>query len=311
MRICSLLPSATEIVYALGLGDRLVAVTHECDEPAEAGTKPRITRSAIDPETLTGAQIDALVTRHLHEHRGIYHIDQELLEQLNPDLILTQELCDVCAVSYNEVQQAARALHGERRILSLEPTTLEGVLETVLVVGRATGTEARAAEVVAGLRERIARVKAVTARAGHRPRVACLEWLDPPWAGGHWAPEMVEAAGGEDLLGRAGERSRRLDWDEVLAAAPDVAVLMPCGFGVERALAEYRAAALPSGWWETPAVRAGQVWAVDANAHFSRPGPRLAEGLELLAAVLHPELFPGGVAPARARRAEPHGSDGT
>ena len=311
MRICSLLPSATEIVYALGLGDQLVAVTHECDEPPDARTRPRITRSAIDPETLTSAQIDALVSAHLHEHRGIYHIDRELLERLNPDLILTQELCDVCAVSYEDVQQAARALYGERQILSLEPTTLAGVLETLLVVGRATGTEARAGEVVNGLRERIERVRAQTAGVPRRPRVACLEWLDPPWAGGHWVPEMVTAAGGEDLLGRPGERSRRLRWDEVLTRAPEVVVLMPCGFGVERALVEYRRAALPPGWWDTPAVRAGQAWAVDANAYFSRPGPRLADGLETLAALLHPDLFPDGVDPGRARRVEPRREAGT
>ena len=303
MRICSLLPSATEIVYALGLGDQLVAVTHECDEPADARTKPRITRSAIDPATLTSAQIDTLVTAHLHDHRGIYHIERDLLEQLNPDLILTQQLCDVCAVSYAEVQQAARALYGERRILSLEPTTLAGVLDTVLAVGRATGTEARAEAIVAGLRGRIERVRSRTSGVTSRPRVACVEWLDPPFCGGHWVPELVEAAGGVDPLGRAGEPSRRLTWDELLAAEPEVAVLMPCGFGVERTLAEYRQAAVPPGWGETPAVRNGQVWAVDANAYFSRPGPRLVDGLETLAATLHPELFPEGVEPARARRA--------
>ncbi len=302
MRICSLLPSATEIVYALGLGDSLVAVTHECDEPPDARTRPRITRSAIDPAALTGAQIDALVSASLHDHRGLYHLDRDLLERLNPDLILTQELCDVCAVSYEEVQHAARALYGERQILSLEPATLGGVLETVLIVGRATGTEARAEEVVAGLRERIARVRARTADVAHRPRVACLEWLDPPFCGGHWVPEMVEAAGGTDPLGAAGERSRRLMWDEVLVAQPEVAILMPCGFDAERAVTEYGRTQLPPGWMETPAVRTGQVWAVNANAHFSRPGPRLVEGLETLAAILHPERFPEGVDPDHARR---------
>lgn len=302
MRICSLLPSATEIVYALGLGDQLVAVTHECDEPPAAREKPRITRSAIDPAALTSAQIDALVTQHLHDHRGIYQIDRALLERLDPDLILTQELCDVCAVSYTEVQRAVRALYGERRILSLEPTSLDGILDTILAVGRATGTEARAEELVAGLRERIERVRAHTATVARRPRVVCLEWLDPPFAGGHWVPEMVAVAGGEDVLGRAGEPSRRLPWDEVIAAAPEVAVLMPCGFGVERAVQEYERAALPVGWWQSPAVRDGQVWAVDANAFFSRPGPRVVDGLELLAAILHPELFPGALDPRRVRR---------
>jgi iron complex transport system substrate-binding protein len=302
MRICSLLPSATEIVYALGLGDQLVAVTHECDEPPAARQKPRVTRSTIDPTTLTSAQIDALVTQHLHDHRGIYHIDRALLEHLDPDLILTQELCDVCAVSYAEVQRAVRALYGERRILSLEPVSLAGILDTILAVGRATDTEARAEELVNGLRARIERVRARTAAVSRRPRVVCLEWLDPPFAGGHWVPEMVTAAGGLDVLGRAGEPSRRLPWDEVMAAAPEVAVLMPCGFGVERAVQEYAQAAIPAGWWRTPAVRTGQVWAVDANAFFSRPGPRVVDGLELLAAILHPDLFPGVLDPRRARR---------
>ncbi len=305
MRICSLLPSATEIVYALGLGDQLVAVTHECDEPPAAREKPRITRSAIDPATLTSAQIDALVTQHLHDHRGIYQIDRALLERLDPDLILTQELCDVCAVSYQEVQRAVRALYGERQILSLEPVSLDGILDAILAVGRATGTEARAVELVNGLRERIERVRARTATVGRRPRVVCLEWLDPPFVGGHWVPEMVAAAGGIDALGRAGEPSRRLSWDEVLAAAPEVAVLMPCGFGAERTVQEYKGAAIPAGWWQTPAVRAGQVWAVDANAFFSRPGPRVVDGLELLAAILHPDRFPGPIDLERARRIGP------
>ena len=307
MRICSLLPSATEIVYALGLGDQLVAVTHECDEPPAARMKPRITRSAIDPAALTGAQIDALVQEHLHDHRSLYHLDRDLLEQLNPDLILTQELCDVCAVSYAEVQRAARALYGERQILSLEPTTLDSVLDTMLVVGRATGTEGQAAAIVAGLRERIERVRARTAAIAHRPRVACLEWLDPPFAGGHWVPEMVAAAGGEDGLGQAGEPSRRLAWEEVLAARPEVAILMPCGFDVERAVVEYRRAALPPGWVGLPAVQSGRVWAVDANAYFSRPGPRVVDGLETLAAILHPELFPEGPQQERARQVSTNG----
>jgi iron complex transport system substrate-binding protein len=305
MRICSLLPSATEIVYALGLGDSLVAVTHECDEPADARAKPVITRSAIDPAALTGAQIDALVAEHLHDHRGIYHLDRDLLERLNPDLILTQELCDVCAVSYDEVQRAARTLYGERQILSLEPVSLDGVLDAIAAVGRATGTEARAAEVVAGLRERIERVRARAAGVTRRPRVACIEWLDPPVAGGHWVPEMVQIAGGTDPLGRAGEPSRRLGWDEVIAAAPEVAVLMPCGFDADRTAKDYHPEALPAAWRETPAVRAGAVWAVDANSHFSRPGPRLVDGLETLAAILHPEIFTEPPRPEHARNLKP------
>ena len=293
MRIVSLLPSATEIAFALGLGDQGVAVTHECDYPSEVDGRPRITAAAFDPQTLTSAQIDALVTTHLHEHRGIYTIDQQLLEQLNPDLILTQELCDVCAVSYDEVQAAARALYGERQILSLEPTTLGSMLETVRVAGRATGTEARAEQLIGGWQRRLERVRARTAAVpmDGRPRVACIEWMDPPFTGGHWVPEMVDLAGGIDVLGEAGARSRRLTWDDIIAAQPEVAVMMPCGFDVERAIAEYRQAAIPAAWRDTPAVRNRRVWAVDANSLFSRPGPRLVNGVELLAKLLHPELF--------------------
>lgn len=302
MRIVSLLPSATEILYALGLGDQIVAVTHECDTPAEVAEKPRITRSAIDPHTLTSGQIDALVSEHLHDHRGIYHLDRDMLERLNPDLIVTQELCDVCAVSYDEVQRAARTLYGERRIVSLEPTTLDGVLDTILVAGEATGTQERAREVVAGLRERLERVRSRTAAVAHRPRVACIEWLDPPFTGGHWVPEMVAAAGGIDPLGTAGDRSRRADWGEIIAAQPEVAVLMPCGFDAARAEREYVEARLPDGWRNTPAARTGAVWATDANSYFSRPGPRLVDGVEILAAILHPELFPDAPDPRATQR---------
>jgi iron complex transport system substrate-binding protein len=302
VRICSLLPSATEIVFALGLGDHLVAVTHECDEPPAARTKPPITSSAIDPHTLTSAQIDALVTRHRHDHRGLYRIDRDLLARLDPDLILTQELCDVCAVAYADVQAACRQAGMDgRRILSLEPAGLAGVLDSIVAVGRATGTEARAQAIVAALQARIAAVRARVAGAP-RPRVACVEWLDPPFSGGHWVPEMVAAAGGEDVLAGPGERSRRLTWAEVAAARPEVVVLMPCGFGVERAVTEYRRVVLPPAWAAVPAVRAGRVWAVDANGYFSRPGPRLVDGLEMLAAILHPARYPGDLDPARARR---------
>lgn len=291
MRICSLLPSATEILYALGLGSDVVAVTHECDYPAEARTKPVITRGAIDPATLSSAEIDALVSNHLHEHRGIYQLDRNLLERLNPDLLVTQELCDVCAVSYDEVQRAARTLYGERRILSLEPTTLSGVLDSIIAVGTATGAEPRARALVAALQQRLDRVRERTTAIAHRPRVACIEWLDPPFAGGHWVPEMVDLAGGIDVLGGAGEPSQRITWDAVLAAAPDAIVLMPCGFDASRTEREFRAGNRPPGWAAIPAAEAGQVWAVDANSFFSRPGPRLVDGVELLAALLHPEQF--------------------
>src|SRR5947209_3379877 len=196
MRICSLLPSTTEIVYALGLGDELVAVTHECDYPAEARSKPRITRSTVESERLSSREIDALVHDHLHDHRGLYHLDRDLLEALNPDLILTQELCDVCAVSYEDVQAAVRTLYGERTILSLEPVRLGEVLEAVQRVGELTGRGEAATVLVTRLRREIDEITAAVREIERRPRVACLEWLDPPWSGGHWVPEMVRLAGG-------------------------------------------------------------------------------------------------------------------
>lgn len=305
MRICSLLPSTTEIVYALGLGDDLVAVTHECDYPPDAVTKPRITRSAVDSEHLSSREIDALVSGHVHDHRGIYTIDRELLERVDPELILTQELCDVCAVSYTEVQAAVRELYGERTILSLEPTRLHEVIEAIERVGEVTGRHEQAAKVAARLRAEVASISAIVANAAVRPRVACIEWLEPPWAGGHWIPEMVQIAGGIDGLGEAGAPSVRIDWDAVLAYQPEVVVLMPCGFDVERTRREFHIAALPVGWQDLPAVRAGRVYAVNANAYFSRPGPRLVEGLRLLAHLTHPELLPLQPDPSQWQRVEP------
>ncbi|MGI8553566.1 MAG: cobalamin-binding protein, partial [Dehalococcoidia bacterium] len=269
----------------LGLIDELVAVTHECDYPREVLSKPRITRSLVDSANQTSAEIDAFVREHLHEHRSIYQLDEEMLEALNPDLILTQELCDVCAVSYEQVQTAVRTLHGDRTILSLEPTDLEAVVATIEAVGRATGRDAAATELSRELRQRIAMLEQ-NAKAISRPRVACLEWLDPPFSGGHWVPELVQKAGGEDVLGRPGEPSRRLDWQAVLDSKPDVIVLMPCGFDRDRTLVEYHRAALPAGWARLPAVSSGHVYAVNANAYFSRPGPRLVHGIEILSEIL-------------------------
>ncbi|HEY8837806.1 MAG TPA: cobalamin-binding protein [Dehalococcoidia bacterium] len=289
MRICSLLPSSTEIVYALGLGDDLVAVTHECDFPPDAATKPRITRSAVDSDRLSSREIDALVHDHLHDHRSIYHLDRDLLERLDPDLILTQELCDVCAVSYEAVKAAVRTLYGDRTILSLEPTRFREVIDTIGRVGEVTNRGDRARELAERLGREVDVITAAVADVERRPRVVCLEWLDPPWVGGHWIPEMVRLAGGEDPLGQEGSPSVRVDWQRVVEARPEVVILMPCGFDVDRAVAEFRPENLPTGWHDLPAVRNGQVYAVHANAYFSRPGPRLVEGLRILAGILHPE----------------------
>lgn len=289
-RICSLLPSATEIVCVLGLEDRLVAVTHECDYPPAARSKPAVTSSVIPTETLSSPQIDQAVRDSLAEQATIYHLDAALLDELRPDLILTQDLCEVCAVGTNEVREVVAGLSESPRVVSLEPSSLSEVLDTILLVGRLTGTLRRAIEVVEGLQQRIA---AVRAAVSSRPavRVLTLEWLDPPFVGGHWVPEMVALAGGEDVLGRARTPSREVSWEEVASAAADVVIAMPCGFGLERSVEELRQSQLPQQWQEQPAVRSGRVYAVDGSSYFNRPGPRLVDGVEILAAILHPDAW--------------------
>ena len=292
MKICSLLPSATEIACVLGLEDDLVAVTHECDYPAAVLDKPRITSSAIDHTGSTSAEIHRHISAAVHRGSSIYHLDRELLERLSPDLVLTQELCDVCAVSYEQVESAVRIARSDAAIVSLEPTTLEEILETIQRVGQLTGRQAQAERVVAGLRGRIDRVAAALAAVDARPRVLCMEWLDPVFVGGHWVPGMVEAAGGFDGLGRPGQPSFVVTWGQVEQYAPEVVVLMPCGYHLEEVVEEFRRVPLPPEWRRLLAVRSGRVYAVDASSYFNRPGPRIVDGLEVLAQVLHPELAP-------------------
>lgn len=299
MRIVSLLPSTTEIAFALGLGDQVVAVTHECDFPPEARTLPVITGSALDHGSTSSTEIDAAVSGQLRDGLSIYTLNHQLLEQLRPDLILTQALCDVCAVSFGTVERAVAETalaeaSGGPSVLSLEPTSLEGILGSILAVGSATGRRPEAQALVARLRSRVEAVRARAAEASTRPRVACLEWLDPPFGPGHWLPELVEIAGGKVGLGRPGEPSRRISWGDVIAFAPEVIVLTPCGFDLTRTVEEAHAI-LPHrmGWSALPAVRSGRVFAVDGNSYFSRPGPRIVDSLELLAGLIHPQLFAG------------------
>ena len=291
-RICSLLPSATEIVYALGLGNRLVAVTHECDYPADAASRPAVTSAGFNPASMSNRDIHNHVTANVHSGSSIYTLDQPLLEQLNPDLILTQELCDVCAVSYDVVQDAVRHLHGDNTVLSLEPTSLAAILDTIAQVGDATGTSEQAAEVVRGLRARIQAVEECARLAAERPRVFTMEWMDPPFAGGHWVPEMVRLAGGVAGIVPEGQPSREVTWEVVAAFDPEVIVVMPCGYHLDALELEFRLTPFPAAWGDLKAVRRGQVYAVDATSYFSRPGPRAVDGLEVMAEILHPELFP-------------------
>ena len=291
MRICSLLPSATEILFALGLGDQLVAVTHECDYPPEALRLPSVTRSAIDYTGSSSLAIHSHISQALHQGSSIYHLEQELMVRLDPEIIITQELCQVCAVSYGDVQKAVRLLQGERKLLSLEPTSLGEIMESVQRVGELTGAIEQAAGLVRQLRERIDRV-ASAAQGAPASRVFAMEWLDPPFVGGHWVPEMLRLAGGIDGLGREGSPSFEVSWDEIAAYNPEVVVLMPCGFDLERTVDELRRTPLPQQWHRLDAVRSGRVYAVDGSAYFNRPGPRIVDGLEILAELLFQERFP-------------------
>ena len=291
LKICSLLPSATEIVFALGLSDRLVGVTHECDFPAEASRLPVVTQSTLRHGTRDSREIHHHISAALHTGSSIYVLDQELLERLDPDLILTQELCDVCAVSYEVVKQAVQRLEGKRRVLSLEPTSLPGILATIEQVGEVAGVPDSAAMLVAELRRRIEVVAEKAATATGCLRVFAMEWLDPPFTAGHWVPEMVRLAGGQDTCGQEGQPSSEITWSRIVEYDPEVVVLMPCGFTLEQTVEEAAKVPFPEEWGRLTATRGARVYAVNGSAYFNRPGPRIADGLEILAEILHPELF--------------------
>jgi len=285
MRIVSLVPSATETLFALGLGDEVIAVTHECDHPAAALELPHVTRDAL-PSDLTAGQIDAAVRARTDQGESIYELDTELLHELRPDLIVTQALCAVCAVSFEDVRAIAEQLTSQPHVISLDPRTLGEVLGDVRTLAEATKRRDAGVALVQDAAARIDRVR-LAVRERRPPRVAALEWLDPLYVAGHWTPQLIELAGGIDVLGLPGEHSERHSWEEVRAAEPDVVVAMPCGYDAERAHAEaltFRERLAGLG--------AGEIVAVDAAAYFSRPGPRLIDGLELLAHLLHPDAVP-------------------
>jgi iron complex transport system substrate-binding protein len=289
-RIVSLLPSATEIVCALGLAESLVGVTHECDYPRGIERKPQLTASRIRHQTMSSAEIDHAVRAQLDGHGCIYDLDTDRLGSLAPDLILTQELCEVCAVSYRTVERAARRLDTDVTIISLEPATIADILGNVVTVGEMTGRRAEADALVDGLRARLDALAASLSGITHRPRTLVLEWLEPPFAPGHWVPEQVGLAGGDPGFGTAGAPSRITTAEEITAYAPEVIVLAPCGFYATDTLRQLPRARLPAGWPELTAVRENNVWAVDATSYFSRPGPRVVDGAEILARIVHPEV---------------------
>ena len=291
MRIVSLLPATTEILYAVGAGDSVVGVTHECDFPPDAGRKPKLIRPQVDPSA-PPAELERQVRELVERGESIYAVDAELLAKLAPDLIVTQDLCHVCAASPEDLASALSRLptHQAPRVLTFTPRTLSEIWAGIREIGESVGHATEAQTLASALAERVSAVETVAARVANRPRVLCLEWFDPPYCGGHWVPEMVRIAGGVDPFGKEGEPSYPISWERIFDSQPEVAVLMSCGYSAERNLEVWKSSFQPGGWNDLPAVRAGRVYAVDANAYFSRCGPRLADGLELLARLLHPEL---------------------
>jgi iron complex transport system substrate-binding protein len=288
MRIATLLPSATEIVCALGLAKDIVGITHECDFPPEIRGRPLIVRGRIDAARLSSAEINAEVEDALAAGEGLYEIDLDALRAARPDLLITQDLCEVCALPGTDVDAVIAGLAHPPRILRLHPHTLADILRDIVAVGSATEREVEARRLVADLEERLARVEAAV-RGRLRPKVFCMEWLDPPFCGGHWMPEIVERAGGREVVAVAGRPSFRLEWQRIAAAQPDVVVLVLCGFDVARTRQEAARLGARAEWRDLPAVRSGRVYATDASSYFSRSGPRIVDGLEILAAILHPD----------------------
>jgi iron complex transport system substrate-binding protein len=295
MRICSLVPSATDILVALGLRDHLVAVTHECELPSGANIAV-ITRSTLQSKTLNSRDIDRHVTATAHSGSSLYLLDHAMLEKCDPDLIITQELCDVCAIGYRHVAAAVRRLEesaGTKRVvLSVEPQTLSQILEATLRIGEAAGASDRATRLIHDMRRRIDAIAQTGRQATTKPRVLAMEWLDPPYSAGHWVPEMIRLTGGHDEMGREGAFSYEITWDAVAKYDPEIIVLMPCSFDLERTLREADPLRRHVWWTDLRAVRSKRVYAVNGGHYFSRHGPRIVDGLAILGEIIHPELFP-------------------
>ena len=291
LRIVSFLPAATEMVYALGLGGELVGVSHECDFPAEAQGKPVVVRPALALETMSLREIDVAVAERIGSGGSLYQVDEALLCALKPDLILTQNLCQVCAPSGNDLAPALKLLQPAPEIVWMSPHSLTEILDNIRELGRVTGRLSAAETYIQTCRERLERVAARSQKISRRPRVFCMEWADPVYCAGHWVPEMVELAGGTDELARKGTDSVRIAWADVLEWSPGIIVFSPCGFNLEQALEQVEHLESLPGWMELPAVRSQRAYVVDANSYFARPGPRVVEGTELLAHLIHPELF--------------------
>ncbi len=292
MRICSTMPGATEVLFALGLGDEVAGVSFECDYPEAAKRKPLLVTSVVDYRHARSDRIDTMVLDFLRRGQSLFQVDLEVLREAQPDVIITQNLCTICAVTVGEVRQAVQELAKQPRLVELHPHSLEDVLTGILEVGKATNRESAALQLVGELRMRIDTVRSKAARAARCPRVLCLEWLKPLMVAGHWVPEMVAAAGGEAGLTTTGQPARYVTWEEVRAYRPEVVVLMPCGFSIGRTEQELELVTALEGWAALPAVADRRVFLVDGNAYYNRSGPRLVDGLEILGQLLHPELTP-------------------
>jgi iron complex transport system substrate-binding protein len=291
VRICSLVPAATETLFALGLGDQVVGVTHECDWPPEAAERPIVTAALVETAELGSAEIDRAVADAAGNGKPLYAVDAEVWAQIDADVVVAQELCEVCAVSTDQLDEIITARSLEVEVVDFSPSTLDHVLACIVGLGVRFGAEGAADELTGGMRSRLDRVRAALAEVETRPRVFISEWLDPPFAAGHWVPDMVAVAGGIEVAGMSGEPSHRMRWTDVASLEPDVVVLAPCGFDLDRTLSEIVTLDLSAGLLGTAARQDSRVFAVDANANFSRPGPRLVDGVDLLAYLLHPEAY--------------------
>ena len=298
-RIVSLLPAATEIAATLGLMDQVIGVSHECDFPAEANRRPRVTRCPVHNAGLTSREMDEWVRHALRENGTIYSIDEPLLRSLRPDVILTQKLCDVCAVGYDTVARLAETLSGPPQVVNLEPSSLSDIFGDIQRVAKVCDVSDRANEVITQLSDRIEAVRSRANRIAHRPRCFLMEWVDPPFCSGHWGPELVEIAGGYDPLGRKQQPSVQIEWQQVPDARPEFIVLALCGYGINRARSDYEILRRFPDFDSLPAARQGQIYLVDASAYFARPGPRIVDSAEILAGILHPEEFPEFVSRGR------------
>ena len=288
-RIVSFLPSATEILYELGVGDQVLAVTHECNYPVEAASKPRVIHSSFDPQKMSSHEIDNKVVELIHTQKDIYVLDEEILKKANPDLIVAQGICEVCSPYTREINRAVTILNNKPQVLILDPRNLDDILQNIIQIGNKVDRTEQAQDFVAKLRARIKAIKDVSKIS--RPKVLCIEWLDPLFTAGHWVPQMVEIAGGINGISSTGEQSRRMDIDEAVKFEPDIIILMPCGFDLNRTILEYEKLSKDRKWSSIPAVKQGNLYAVDANEYFSKPGPRTVTGIEILSKIIHPDTF--------------------